>query len=159
MAVKAIISPEPLDSESAQELLRAFVGEISQLYPTWTPKSGPSAEPIDFEAPNGTFAVAYVDGRPAGCGGFKRIDEHVAEIKRLYVRPDMRGHGLGRRILLDLEQSALQAGYRVVRLDTGAEQPNAVRLFLAAGYRQIPDYNGNPVASHWFEKALTEPVA
>ena len=66
----------------------------------------------------------------------------------------MRSRGVGRWILDRLEREARAAGYAVVRLDTGAEQPRAVQLFTAAGYREIPDYNGNPVASRWFEKRL-----
>ena len=66
----------------------------------------------------------------------------------------MRGLGLGGRLIHDLERIARHRGYRVVRLDTGAEQPQAVRLFQAMGYTRIGDYNRNPFASHWFEKSL-----
>lgn len=149
-----VVLEEPLGSKSAQELIGGFVAEIRRLYPTWTPQSGPSAEPSDFEPPGGTFVVLYVDDEPAACGGLKRLDDDAAEIKRLFVRPEMRRLGLGRRVIDDLERIARHLGYRVVRLDTGAQQPQAVRLFDAAGYKRIGDYNRNPFASHWFEKSL-----
>ena len=89
----------------------------------------------------------YSGGEPVACGGLKALETRTAEIKRLYVRPDMRRRGLGRRLLDQLEGVARTQGYAAVRLDTGARQPNAVRLFKAAGYREIPDYNANPFAS------------
>ena len=145
---------EALDGESAQHLLRAFAAEITALYPGWTPTSGPSADPNDFEPPDGRFIVVYVGADPVACGGLKRLDSRAAEIKRLYVRPDMRRRGLARRLFHALESVAQTQGYTVVRLDTGAEQPQAVRLFDVAGYKEVADYNGNPFASHWFEKSL-----
>ena len=149
-----VLRAEALDSESAQQLLQAFVDEIARLYPGWTAMSGPSAEPVDFEPPLGRFIVAYSEGEPVACGGLKPLGSGAAEIKRLYVTPHMRRRGLGRRMIGELEGVAKTQGYAVVRLDTGAEQPDAVRLFKAAGYREIADYNGNPFASHWFEKAF-----
>lgn len=147
---------EPFDGEDAQQLLRGFVAEIAALYPGWTPTTGPSAQPEDFEPPGGTFVVVYIGGHPVGCGGLKRLDSRAGEIKRLYVRPDVRRQGLASRMIEHLEGFAAAQGYAVVRLDTGADQPHAVRLFTAAGYREVPDYNGNPFASHWFEKTLRD---
>ncbi len=149
-----VVREEALDSDSAQQLLRAFVHEIAALYPGWSPTTGPSARPLDFKPPQGRFMVVYRGGEPLACAGLKPLDGSTAEIKRLYVRPDMRGQGLGRRVIRELEHVARAEGYAVVRLDTGAAQPEAVRLFKAAGYREIADYNGNPFASHWFEKPL-----
>lgn len=152
-----VIRDEPVDGEAAQRLLAAFAAEIAGLYPGWTPATGPSAEPADFQPPGGRFLVAYVDDEPAACAGLKRLNSDAGEIKRVYVRPDMRRRGLARRLLEELEAAAQTAGYHVVRLDTGAHQPEAILLFQAAGYRPIADYNGNPYARYWFEKAL-EPL-
>jgi GNAT superfamily N-acetyltransferase len=125
-----------------------------QIYPFWSPAVGPTAHPEEFEPPMGAFFVVYAGDQPVGCGGFKRLDDRTAEIKRMYVAPSVRNRGLGRRILDRLEAGAREAGYAFVRLDTGDKQPEALRLYRNAGYREIPDYNGNPAASYWFEKPL-----
>ena len=145
---------EPLDGRAGRRLIEAFHREIVQIYPFWTPAVGPTAEPEEFEPPNGAFLVVYSRGEPVGCGGFKRLDARTAEIKRMYVAPVARNKGLGRRILEQLEGGAHEAGYAFVRLDTGDKQPEALTLYRSAGYREIPDYNGNPAANYWFEKAL-----
>src|SRR5438132_10002557 len=131
---------EAFGGPGAQELLAAFTAEIVRLYPTWSPDIGPSANHQDFEPPGGSFVVAYADDRPVACGGLKRLDGRSAEIKRLFVAPDMRGRGFGRRVLERLEELARRAGYAVVRLDTGDRQPGAVALFAAAEYGEIADY-------------------
>jgi GNAT superfamily N-acetyltransferase len=145
------------DTEPGRRLLAEFEREIANRYPGWDPTRGPSATPADIGPPRGCFLVAYLDGEPAGCGALKRLDEEAAEIKRVYVAPPARGHGLARRLLAALEDAARERGYRLVRLDTGARLPEAVALFQSSGYVEIPDYNGNPYAAYWFEKRLDLP--
>jgi GNAT superfamily N-acetyltransferase len=145
---------EPMDGPVAQELLAAFFDEMLPRYPGWRPDVGPSAEPHEFRRPTGTFVVAYDEGRPVGCGGVKRLDDRAAEIKRVYVVPEARRTGVARRIVERLEGFARDTGYEVLRLDTGDQQPDAVALYRASGYREIADYNANPEASFWFEKEL-----
>ena len=146
-------------SPAAAPLLEGFSAEIAELYPGWSPQAGPSAAPEDFASPGGTFLIAYAGERPIGCGGLKRLDGGRAEIKRLYVAPEGRGSGAGRRILEGLELAARARGYDTVRLDTGNRQPPALALFRSAGYVEIGDYNGNSFASHWLEKRLAPPGA
>jgi GNAT superfamily N-acetyltransferase len=148
------LHPEPLDGPAGHALLAAFVEEIAPLYPGWTPDVGPSATAVELSPPGGLFLVAYMDDQPVGCGGIKRLSDTTAELKRLYVAPHARNRGLAHSLVAALEDGARHAGYRVVRLDTGANQPAALELFRSAGYREIDDYNGNPHASYWFEKAL-----
>jgi GNAT superfamily N-acetyltransferase len=151
----ADIREEPFESDVAQELVAGFEATILERYEGWTPTVGPSATAQDFSPPEGIFLVAYVDGRPVGCGGLKRLEADTVEVKRVFVRPDARGHGVSRALLAALEAAARDAGYAVVRLDTGANQPEALKLFQTAGYDPIPDYNDNPWASYWFEKRLS----
>ena len=61
---------------------------------------------------------------------------------------------MGRELLAALEALARDLGYAVARLDTGAEQPRAQRMFERAGFAPVPDYNGNPYAAFWGEKRL-----
>src|SRR5438270_3785393 len=146
---------ERLDGPAGQGLIDAFFGEIGPLYPGITDDNpGPSATPDELSPPGGAFLVAYVEGDPVGCGGIKVLDDEAAELKRLYVTPAARKHGVARVLVNALEDAARQAGYRVVRLDTGNKQPAALQLFRSTGYQEIADYNGNPHASYWFEKTL-----
>ena len=84
----------------------------------------------------------------------KRLSETVAESAAPDVAAQARNLGLAHDLLDALEDGARDTGYSIVRLDTGANQPAATNLFRASGYIEINDYNGNPYASHWFEKAL-----
>jgi GNAT superfamily N-acetyltransferase len=145
---------EPLDSREARRLVEAFRREVIEFYPEWTPAVGPTALPEEFEPPHGAFLIVYVDGEAVGCGGFKHLDPDTAEIKRMFVSQKVRGRGLGKRLLEQLESGARDAGYKAIRLDTGDRLPAAIHLYRGAGYQEIPDYNGNPSASHWFEKRL-----
>jgi GNAT superfamily N-acetyltransferase len=117
------------DGPAARDLLAAFASEIASLYPGWHPGVGPTANPEEFVPPSGGFVVAYAGGLPVGCGGVKRLDDHCAEIKRLYVAPEVRKSGVARLILRRLEQLAGESGRAVVRLDTGDRQPGALALF------------------------------
>jgi GNAT superfamily N-acetyltransferase len=148
------LRPAALDSDDGAALLRSFENEIADLYPGWTPASGPSADPGEFVPPDGLFVIAYDQTTAVGCGGFKRIDPSFAEIKRLIVEPEHRRGAVARRILDHLEGAARDAGFNAVRLDTGSRQPAALELFASSGYRPIEDYNNNPFASYWFEKPL-----
>jgi GNAT superfamily N-acetyltransferase len=151
---QAVLVEERSDTPTAQGLLSDFVATIRAQYPDFDPDTGPSATPQDFSAPHGAFFVAYVGEQAVGCCGFKFIDEQVVEIKRLWVTPQGRGRGLGRRLLQACEAKAVALGASLARLDTGERQREALGLFAANGYRPIDDYNGNPSASYWFERPL-----
>lgn len=155
MAEGITVRAEAADSLVAVRLVEAMVAEMEELYEL-PPGSGLglSAPPQDFAPPSGAFVVVYADGRPVAGGGVKRDEDGVAEIKRMYVAPEARGHGLGRRLLEALEDTARELGYARIRLDTGARQPGARALFERAGYHPIEDYNGNVQASFWGEKLL-----
>lgn len=141
-------------SSPAVDLVAAMWAEIKALYPRIGNEDGPSATPADFSPPGGAFVVGFDGETPVAGGGVKRLDDAAAEIKRMYVAPAARGSGAGRQLLGALEDAARELGYSVVRLDTGRFQGSALRMFQQAGYRPIADYNGNPYASFWGEKAL-----
>jgi GNAT superfamily N-acetyltransferase len=149
------VRTEAADSLIAVRLVEAMVAEMEQLYslPTGT-GLGTGAPPADFAPPGGTFLVIYKDGRPVAGGGVKRDEDGVAEIKRMYVVPEARQQGLGRRLLEELEAAARDLGYARIRLDTGARQPHAQAMYERAGYHPIDNYNGNAQASFWGEKVL-----
>jgi GNAT superfamily N-acetyltransferase len=113
---------------------------------------GPSAEPSDFAPPGGTFLVAYEEDRAIACGGLKTVAPGIAEIKRMYVVPQARRRGVGRALLVALEDRARAMGFASVRLD--CERHNWP-FYRAAGYVEIDDYNDNPFADRWAEKTIS----
>ncbi len=150
------IRPEPADSGPSLALQSEFFEDIAGRYPGWHPDVAPSAEPHEVAPPTGAWLVGYSGDEPVACGGLKRLDDSAAEVKRVYVRPQARGQGTGRKLMEALEDAARELGYQRVRLDTGDRQPEALALFRALGFRDVPDYNGNPAASYWLEKPLSE---
>jgi GNAT superfamily N-acetyltransferase len=139
----------------ASELIEAMVEEMVPLYGRIDVPEAPSASAADFSPPGGAFLVGYDDdGTPVCGGGVKRLSREAAEIKRMYVVPHARGRGVAKALLAALEDAARSLGYSVARLDTGAKQPWAERLYREAGYREIPNFNDNPFASFFGEKAL-----
>ena len=118
-------------------LTTASIAEIDARY-GGEPGSGGPPRPEEFAAPAGTFLLARVDGRPAGCGGLCRQDAETAEVRRMYVVPEARGRGIGRVLLTGLVEAAGELGYRRVRLETGDKQHEAMGLYTDAGFRPIP---------------------
>jgi putative acetyltransferase len=84
--------------------------------------------------------VAYFDEKAVGCGAFKEYADSVAEIKRMYVRPEWRGRGIAGKILSELEMWAKELNFSECVLETGWKQPEAVCLYQKSGYEIIPNY-------------------
>ena len=102
--------------------------------------------PGKYAPPGGGLFIALMEGDPAGCVALRPIEpRETAELKRLYVRPAGRGHGVGRALAHNAIERAREAGYRAVRLDTLASMSDAQRLYRALGFREIPAYTFNPV--------------
>ncbi len=84
--------------------------------------------------------VAYENEKAVGCGAFKEFSADVAEIKRMFVRPENRGRGIAGKILTELETWAKELNYSECVLETGVKQPEAIRLYKKSGYEKIPSY-------------------
>lgn len=108
----------------------------------------------DMTPPEGLLLLATLHGEPVGCGAVTFLAGDVAYIKRMWVSPTVRGLGLGRRLLAELEERAHTHGMRRVQLETRAELREAINLYISAGYREVAPFNDEPYADHWFEKAL-----
>jgi GNAT superfamily N-acetyltransferase len=113
--------------------------------------------PSELRAPDGTYLVGWEGQVAVAGGGVRRLDDGVAEIKRMFVRPAARSRGIAGELLTALEYSARSLGYRLARLDTGPKQAHAERLYRRAGFAPVAPYNDNPYASFWGEKKLDLP--
>jgi GNAT superfamily N-acetyltransferase len=153
-SVDVDVRRERADEPAGQALLEGFDDEMRARYGEFDKRITPSATPEDMAAPDGAFLVLYAAGEPVACGGVKRLEPDTGEIKRMFVAADARGRGYGRVLLEALERAARELGYERIRLDTGARQPEGLALYRSAGYREIPSYNDNFYAGHWFEKDL-----
>ena len=145
---------DPWDPD-ARYCLRAYVEELSGRFDGgFDPALSISAADHEMTLPAGLFLVATRHEEPVGCGALKLHPGAPAEIKRMWVAPSARGLGLGRRLLTELEARAASLGVRVLRLETNRTLAEAIGLYRAAGYREVPAFNDEPYAHHWFEKAL-----
>jgi GNAT superfamily N-acetyltransferase len=151
------------DAPAAARLLAAYGAELVARGRPFSPVDPPPGaagaswvEVHEMEPPGGAFLLLEEAGEAVACGGLRTLDGRagLGEIKRMYVAPETRRRGHARRLLAALEEAAREAGLVRLRLDTNAQQPEAVALYEACGYREIPDYNGSSTATHWFEKRL-----
>jgi DNA-binding MarR family transcriptional regulator/GNAT superfamily N-acetyltransferase len=108
----------------------------------------------DFQPPGGAFLVASADGEPVACGAVRTIAPAVGYLKRMWVSEGVRGLGLGRRLLEALEEQARELGMTTLRLETNDALQEAIGLYRSAGFREVPPFNSEPYARHWFEKDL-----
>jgi DNA-binding MarR family transcriptional regulator/GNAT superfamily N-acetyltransferase len=147
-----IVDPDGAD---ARACLRAYFAELDRRAEVpFDPAQGTSAEPHELRPPAGAFLVAYLHDEPIGCGALKYRPGAPAEIKRMWVAESARGLGIGRRLLEQLERLAGDGGAAAVRLDTNRSLVEAIAMYRSSGYREIPRFNTEPFAHHWFEKAL-----
>jgi GNAT superfamily N-acetyltransferase len=150
---------EPADAHSAEVawLLAAYFTEIQAAFGYDDNRAAPSA-PEDFTPPNGRFLVVRGgDGTAAGCGAVRLIDPATAEVKRMWIHPSLRGKGVGRLLLDALEQAAAGLGATRAVLDTNETLTSALALYRSAGWGDVPAYNDNAEATHWFAKDLPPP--
>jgi GNAT superfamily N-acetyltransferase len=113
-----------------------------------------AATPEQLRLPAGLFVVAALHGEPVGCGALKFHGRAPTELKRMWVAPQARGLGLGRRLLTELERLAVEHGVRTLRLETNRNLTEAIALYRSSGYVEVDPFNDEPYAHHWFEKRL-----
>ena len=149
------IAPASLTSSVAATLIAALNAELSALYPE-PGATHFSLDPSEVEPGTGIFVVARLEGRHVGCGALRSVRDsalvrelgpQVGELKRMYVAPGMRGHGIGRAVLERLEAEARTLGLTKLVLETGLRQTEALALYRRAGFTEIPPY-GEYAASY-----------
>ncbi len=156
MASMVDIGPCPPGDPRARACVRAYARELGRRVDGgFDPALSKPLRDEELTPPAGVFLVASLNGEPVGCGGVKLHPGAPAEIKRVWVADSVRGLGVGRRLLSELERYAAQRGWGSVRLDTNRALTEAIALYRSAGYREVEAYNTEHYADHWFEKDLT----
>ena len=146
---------EPPTSADAAACQRAYVAELDTRFDAgFDAALSRPAEAVDLVTPNGCLILARLRERPVGCGAVKFHGNDSAEIKRMWVSPDARGLGVGRRILERLETEARHAGASATQLETNRNLAEAIGLYTSAGYEEVDRFSDEPYAHHWFRKTL-----
>ncbi|MDA8290766.1 MAG: GNAT family N-acetyltransferase [Actinomycetota bacterium] len=120
------------------ELVDRALENLERLYERFE-RPAVTLEPDEFRAPRGAWVLVDLGGRPVASGGLCRHEDgaSVAELKRIWVEPEVRGRGLSRVLLGALEVRAVELGYSAVHLATGSRQPEAMRLYETSGYEVV----------------------
>jgi len=124
------------DHPASISLRAAQRAEIEQRYGTPDSEPGPAPTGDDITA----FFVAFNNDTPVGCGGLRELDPTEAEVKRMFVDPSSRGTGVSTAILARLEQFGRERGYSRLVLETGDQQPDAIRFYSREGFERIPNF-------------------
>jgi DNA-binding MarR family transcriptional regulator/ribosomal protein S18 acetylase RimI-like enzyme len=141
-------------SPAAQYCLARYFAELAERFETgFDPARSIPAAAEDLIPPHGFFVVATLSGEPVGCGALK-CHPAYGEIKRMWVEASARGLGIGKRVLHRLEDLARERRLPLLRLETNKTLAEAQSLYKAGGYHEVPAFNDEPYAHHWFEKSL-----
>ncbi|MGB8648142.1 MAG: MarR family winged helix-turn-helix transcriptional regulator [Anaerolineae bacterium] len=149
------IAPADPTTQDAQWCIQQYFNELGRRFDAgFDPSVTIPAEPHELTPPAGLLLVARLREEPVGCGALKFHETKIGEVKRMWVAPRARGLGLGRRLLLALEQSAREAGMTILHLETNRNLTEAIELYRRSGYQEVPAFNDEPYAHHWFEKRM-----
>ena len=145
---------DPL-TEDARFCMERYFAELDERFEGgFDPGRSISADAGELVAPRGLLVVARRWGDPVGCAAIKFHGDEPAEVKRMWVADTARGVGLGRRLLVEIERIAAARAVTVLRLETNRSLAEAIGLYRSAGYGEVPPFNDEPFAHHWFEKDL-----
>jgi len=142
-------------TQDAQWCIQQYFTELNERFEMgFDPALSISAYAHELTPPAGLLLVTRLRHEPVGCGALKFHENAIGELKRMWVAPQVRGLGLGRRLLLALEHEAREAGMTILHLETNHTLTEAIELYRHSGYREVEAFNDEPYAQHWFEKRL-----
>ncbi|HZS76521.1 MAG TPA: GNAT family N-acetyltransferase [Ktedonobacteraceae bacterium] len=142
-------------TQDAQWCIQQYFTELNERFEMgFDPALSISAYAHELTPPAGLLLVARLRDEPVGCGALKFHENAIGELKRMWVAPQVRGLGLGRRLLLALEHEAREAGMTILHLETNHTLTEAIELYRHSGYQEVEAFNDEPYAQHWFEKRL-----
>ena len=140
-------------SRDATWCLEQYFAELNVRFPGgFDPGKSIYATADVFTPPSGAFIVARLRDEPVGCGAILFQKKKRAYFKRMWLAPRLRGLGLGRRLLDELERYAQSAGATTFCLETHNSLSEAIAMYRSAGYREVRPFNDERYAHHWFEK-------
>ncbi|WP_044372651.1 bifunctional helix-turn-helix transcriptional regulator/GNAT family N-acetyltransferase [Streptomyces noursei] len=155
-AATVVLHPVAPDHPDAQYCLQSYFGELRERFASgFDPVRSLLPDAGELQSPHGLLLVARLHGEPVGCAGLKLPPGAPAEIKRMWVAPQARGLGLGRRFVAELVAQAARHGCDVLRLDTNEALTAAIGLYRSCGFEEVAAFNDEPYAHHWFEKRIT----
>jgi DNA-binding MarR family transcriptional regulator len=146
-------------SADAQWCAKQYFDELAVRFEGGYDPGGDPIEIAELTPPNGALMIARLRGRPVGCGalrfkGAKPGRNQTAYFKRIWISSDVRGLGVGRRLLTAMEREVERRKIPLIRLDTNRVLNEAIAMYRRYGYSEIERFNDNPYAHHWFEKKL-----
>ena len=145
---------DPRDPD-ARACIAAYLAKLARRFDTgFDPGRSLPATDDDLVPPAGLLLLAWLHAEPVACAALKFHGREPAEVKRMWVAEPVRGLGVGRRLLVAVEEHALASGARTLRLETNRALTEAIALYRSAGYREVPAFNDEPFADHWFEKRV-----
>ncbi|MEA4934946.1 MAG: GNAT family N-acetyltransferase [Lawsonibacter sp.] len=140
------------EPETVRALFQEYTDMLVREDPTiarYLQQQNYQAELIHLEAkyglPDGRLYLAWLDDQPAGCAALRPMDQGCCELKRLYVRPQFRGHGLGRKLADQIIADAREIGYSHMLLDTLSFLKDAIALYPKLGFYEVERYNNSPM--------------
>ena len=151
-----VVRAESPDQDDLRKLLQQLDAHMSSLYPA---ESNHLLGIDALQQPDVRFLVARQSGTARGCGALKLERDGTAEVKRMYVDPSSRGLGIGKSLMRAIEETALRESVKTLRLETGIHQPEAIGLYIASGFREVPafpPYRPDPL-SRFFAKEIDLP--
>jgi GNAT superfamily N-acetyltransferase len=153
-AMALVFRPARSDEPPGSALLAELIDHFNAVYPGRAARPGSVTTADEMVPPDGVFLVGWDGATAVACGGLRRLEATICEIKRMYVVPAARRRGAGRALLAALEAAARELGFERVRLDAGPQQRHSKMLFAQTGYAEIAPYNANHIADYWAEKTL-----
>jgi DNA-binding MarR family transcriptional regulator/GNAT superfamily N-acetyltransferase len=153
----AMVEIAPIDPAHphARRCLREYFSELDRRFDGgFNPALSIPADDESLRLPAGLLLVATLQREPVGCGALKFHGRRPAELKRMWIDGSLRGLGIGRRLLSELEARAAARGVELLRLETNQTLVEAIRLYRSAGYREVKPFNDEAYAHHWFEKRI-----
>ncbi|HET8579194.1 MAG TPA: GNAT family N-acetyltransferase [Methylomirabilota bacterium] len=146
---------EPADREAVQRELAAYFAFLGEALDPAGLDHDVTEWEREYGGDSGAFLVVVdATGEVIGTAGIRRLEPGVGELKRMWLRPGSRGLGLGRFLMDRCLEEARALGYRILKLDSERRLEAAVRLYRSYGFKEIPDYNGNPRAEIWMQREI-----